>query len=113
MKITNKLDTSYYWTSVKKNTETRSTGIHTVIPSRLYTELDIEIKSEINDWIKSGKYRTDLLIFRQDDKQDEEWKERVIISRIKRALKLHNNLFGRMIITEDIDKIVLAWTNKE
>ena len=82
------------------------------MPSYLYTEIDIEIKSEINEWIRTGRYRTDLLIFKQDS-NDGEWNERTIISRIKKALKLHINLSGRMIITEDIDKIVLAWTKKE
>ena len=87
--------------------EIKSTGLHISTPSNRYVEIDIEIRNGINDWIKSSKYITDLLVFRN---VYEDWAEYRIISRIQKALKeQHSNMSGRFVITEDKDKIVLAW----
>ena len=108
MKITDKLDGFYYTESPSKKM-IRSSGIHTSYPSNRYDDLDIQIKSEVNNWIKTGEYLKHLLIF-TNNYQD--WNERTIIARIKLALKPFDKMTGRMIITEDSDRIVLAWTNK-
>ena len=109
MKVSTELE-GFYFSSSSKTVRVRnySTGrfIFTAVKNDVEW-LDMELSNAITPWIRTGEYRSHILVIRDI----ENWADFKVIERIKLILNSFN-LPGRIVIQDLTDCIKVIWAKE-